>query len=609
MPNAASNPGLMPPRSSSRAESTLRDLSASMAASSSNLSTVTGSSSKAHTSPSKMTTGRTYDARLVSREMHRLGTLTNPHLGPPSTHLAPSLVPTPSASASASNITLPTLATPPPLALPSLATERDNPWGSLHVHVLPLFNGEPLRVPIEDLNALVRRHIHGVISLSPHKTLSTLENDAGELIKSGMVTLNAKFVGVEEPRLLARVVDMWGFFWDQVLPYVEGALLPLQTDPLLASLYRNPKTHRNSSPTRPSPPGPNAPPNNRDGTGAIQKSAITISAMGSAAHPHIDVRTVALRGFRDQIILPLAPRLYARLTLPNRVLENVGYLEARCTQMLLVLAFQTRSPAPPSLNFALTSPHPPPAPPPGEKALAELIRALRPLSSSSSHPNSHHPSQPASITARAPSFLSEGVPRDRRGRIAGKDQDQGRNGDRDRGERQDRQRPVPAIRLGEGQLDGEYAYGDGEETPRNVFVSSGGAGMGGGGGERERGREFIEALRSPEVPGVEPGARASVGGWGLGEDAGGRAAAEGEGDDEDASGGEGDEELTWDEAQLMVENIMIYTSKAIREAPGRLYEEYERKGFAKDRLEAEKKVKLQKEKEQTTVPKLGRKMT
>lgn len=74
----------------------------------------------------------------------------------------------------------------------------------------------------EDLNTLVKRHIQTVVSLSPSKALSTLENDTTELIASGMVTLNAKFMNIEENKLLARVVDMWGFFWDQVLPYVEG---------------------------------------------------------------------------------------------------------------------------------------------------------------------------------------------------------------------------------------------------------------------------------------------------------------------------------------------------------------------------------------------------
>jgi hypothetical protein len=52
--------------------------------------------------------------------------------------------------------------------------------------------------------------------------MATLEHDVSELIAAGMVTLNAKFIGVEDEKLVPRVIDLWVFFWDQVLPYVEG---------------------------------------------------------------------------------------------------------------------------------------------------------------------------------------------------------------------------------------------------------------------------------------------------------------------------------------------------------------------------------------------------
>lgn len=73
----------------------------------------------------------------------------------------------------------------------------------------------------EDLNTLVKRHIQTVMS-NPSKALSTLEAEASELIASGMDTLNGKLAGLDDEKLVARVVGIWGFFWDQVLPYVEG---------------------------------------------------------------------------------------------------------------------------------------------------------------------------------------------------------------------------------------------------------------------------------------------------------------------------------------------------------------------------------------------------
>ena len=69
---------------------------------------------------------------------------------------------------------------------------------------------------------MVERHIQTVVSSAPNKALASLENDTAELIAQGMVTLNAKLKGIEDEKLVARVVEIWGFFWDQVLTYLEG---------------------------------------------------------------------------------------------------------------------------------------------------------------------------------------------------------------------------------------------------------------------------------------------------------------------------------------------------------------------------------------------------
>lgn len=74
----------------------------------------------------------------------------------------------------------------------------------------------------EDLNQLVKRHLQVVVSQSPAKAFAILEHDTSELIASGMVTLNAKISDIDDEKLIVRVVELWGFFWDQVLPYVEG---------------------------------------------------------------------------------------------------------------------------------------------------------------------------------------------------------------------------------------------------------------------------------------------------------------------------------------------------------------------------------------------------
>lgn len=70
--------------------------------------------------------------------MHRLGGLA---------HLPSALTPTlGAASTSAASLPLPSVNS---MSNTSIASSSSgDPWGALHVHVLPLFNGEPLRIPM-----------------------------------------------------------------------------------------------------------------------------------------------------------------------------------------------------------------------------------------------------------------------------------------------------------------------------------------------------------------------------------------------------------------------------------------------------------------------------
>ncbi|KAA1474339.1 HbrB-domain-containing protein [Dentipellis sp. KUC8613] len=428
--------------------------------------------------------------------MHRLGNLA---------HLPAALGPSISSGPSSSTLTLP----PSNIAAPALSASGtgDNPWGTLHVHVLPLFNGEPLRIPIEDLNLLVKRHIQSIVSNSPSKAIATLEVEASELIGSGMDTLNGKLAGIEDDKLVARVVELWGFFWDQVLPYVEGVLLPLQTDPILSSLYRTPKTHRTSSPSR------------QNGKGSLSLSSYLLPSANQ-----IDVRTVALRSFRDKIILPIFPRLNARLAAQKQDSLSESHIYPRLQQMLLVLVSQGRSQL---TSLSLTEPAPQPTP--GEAAVSHLLRIVRSATapnarlSAGSTPTARH-ARAHSHTQRTPSFLSGTTPRDRRGRIA--------------------QRPGP-LRMALAVDDEDD---DGGETPRlggGVFGYEQGRGAR---GHWERERELLEALKSPDPQSANSDQhRESVGGWGLG-----TWHEEGKDKEEDDE----DDAMTWDQAQAAVERMV-----------------------------------------------------
>ncbi|KAI1784258.1 HbrB-domain-containing protein [Ganoderma leucocontextum] len=520
-------PSLLPTRTHSRGEAAVPlDRAHSPAPPSGpSMATSPPPQNKGLTSPSKPSSTRTYDSKLVSREMHRLGNLT--HL--PSLQLPP---PSLSLSATPSSLSLNMAPTSAPSISASLSGE--NPWASLHVFILPLFNREQLRVQLEDLNQLVKRHISTVVSVAPGKAVAALEHDTCELIAAGMVTLNAELSGVEEEKVVPRVVETWSFFWSRVLPYLEGALLPLQTDPILSSLYRIPKSHRPSSPTS-----------------AQNGKSSTSNLLSSPSQ--IDVRALALVSFRDRIILPLFPKLYARLSMSKD--ENSFGPEsqqARLQQMLLVLVSQRSQRL---VSLSLTAP--PPQPTAGEAAVARLLRALHaPLASLAPRHNR------TAGGLGAPSFLSAGLPRDRRGRIAQKDivgspRLQAYGGRRDRwrwGADVDDGYGAGAGAGGDafGPYDGESSFwDDGEaDTPR-VGVSFADP-------VRERDKELLESLRSPDA---DSSARMNMAGWGGVANANSvpQAGIPPRGpdpEDEDDADLEDEEDLDWDQAQAMVEHMV-----------------------------------------------------
>jgi len=236
------------------------------------------------------------------------------------------------------------------------------------------------------------------------------------------------------------------------------------------------------------------------------------------------VRTVALRSFRDKVIVPLFPRLNARLEIMKKDMKDglfgdglgENQIMPRLQQMLLVLASQTRLRP---TQLSLTEPAPQPTA--GEVAVTQLLRTIRsPLSSLPTNATLR-PFSVASASShkRTPSFLSGQVPRDRRGRI---------------GQKPGWMRAEKILGPGDDDPDDD----NGEETPRNYGYFEQG---------REKEREFLESLRSPDPEGTI--ANAGLGGWGLG--AGVEEQEQGKVEDDDE-----DEAMDWDQAQAVVERMV-----------------------------------------------------
>lgn len=159
-------------------------------------------------------------------------------------------------------------ATLPPVAVNHhVNSAQGDAWQTLCVRVLPLFNGEGVQGAIEDLNDLLRRCLSDSITPKFYR-------DIEALLRDGMFTLNAKMFGVTDEKLLDRLVEQWSFFFTYALPYFEAVFLPLRTD----VRYRSPDEAE-----------------------------------------MWNVRNMALRSFRDNVILLQTKRLEGKAFLPSNV--------------------------------------------------------------------------------------------------------------------------------------------------------------------------------------------------------------------------------------------------------------------------------------------------
>jgi hypothetical protein len=338
-----------------------------------------------------------------------------------------------------------------------------------------------------------------------------LEADVVELVSTGMLNLNAKLSGLDDDKLIPRVVEMWTFFWVQVLPYVEGVFLPLQTDRHVLSLSRTPKTHRSTSPGL-----------------AGKKSHVRSGSISSGTRATIDVRMLALRSFRDAIILPLFDRLDALLSQKSKEIFGVGqggeYQQPRLQQMLLVLVS--------------TSSHiPTAAQSPGEQAASHLLRLVR-CQRDSAIPNGSLLSQSHPAFRNHPNEYSNtgfsSFPRDRRGRIAMKPPNRAATAGTEYSEEEnvDQMDGTPTV------TNSHTTYPTSERSVRDQSWDR----------DREREREFLESLKSPDSeygPGSGP---------------------PGERDDRDEQNSEGMDE--WNSAQKIVEQMVgMRTADGSQPAP------------------------------------------
>jgi hypothetical protein len=174
----------------------------------------------------------------------------------------------------------------------------DDAWPFLKAKLLIIFEGEDLRLHVEDFNRLVTTHIQRCIQ---KRTPQTLIEDLRDLLVTGFSSLEQTLRPVPSERLASSLVELWLFTFTSILPYMQAVFLPLD----LAFSGASPLL----SPT----------------------SAADFWALLPYACP-LDVRKIVLIAFRDTVILPrfeTLKSLFSRLSL-----ESIGSLNTSSSEIL-----------------------------------------------------------------------------------------------------------------------------------------------------------------------------------------------------------------------------------------------------------------------------------
>ncbi|KAK0386950.1 hypothetical protein NLU13_5263 [Sarocladium strictum] len=103
----------------------------------------------------------------------------------------------------------------------------DDAWPYLRAKLLVVFEGEDLRLPVEDFNRVVQMHIQYCIhKRSPNSMLEDLR----DLLAAGFSSLDRTLRKAPEDRFIPTLVELWLFTFTSILPYIQAVFLPLDLE-------------------------------------------------------------------------------------------------------------------------------------------------------------------------------------------------------------------------------------------------------------------------------------------------------------------------------------------------------------------------------------------
>ncbi|KAJ5169188.1 uncharacterized protein N7482_004782 [Penicillium canariense] len=146
----------------------------------------------------------------------------------------------------------------------------EDAWDFLKAKLLVIFDGEDVRIAIEDLNKLALVHLQRCV----HKRApAAVIMDLQELLETGFATLNhSSLVGIPDEKLVPHLVQIWMLVFGTILPFIQAVFLPLDLE--------------------------------FKGVGSLMTSREAVEFWGALPFGEsLDVRNLVLIAFRDRIIL------------------------------------------------------------------------------------------------------------------------------------------------------------------------------------------------------------------------------------------------------------------------------------------------------------------
>ncbi|KAF7511946.1 hypothetical protein GJ744_003179 [Endocarpon pusillum] len=192
----------------------------------------------------------------------------------------------------------------------------DDAWDFLKAKILVVFEGEDVRVAVEDLNKLVSIYIQRCVQR--HQP-TTITEDLDDLFQTGFLSLNHTIRSVPDDRLVPHLVSLWLTVFRTVLPFMQAVFFPLDqefkgrgtvlTSRAAAADFWGALTTSESSHLSTSPPS--------GANGLV------------VAGDELEVRRMLLISFRDTVILPrydVLKATFSRLSLEsiNASLSNIS---------------------------------------------------------------------------------------------------------------------------------------------------------------------------------------------------------------------------------------------------------------------------------------------